>query len=64
MIPGGLTRKLQLVDVAVNKRFKDHIKKNFAQYEIDNNNNIITNHHAKVDRKIIVDWYVIFGIIR
>ena len=55
-IPGGLTRKLQPLDIAVNKPFKDHIKKNFAQYEIDNNNNIITNHHAKVDRKIIVDW--------
>ena len=54
-IPGGLTRKHQPLDVAVNKPFKDHIKKNFAQYEIGNNN-IITNHHAKVDRKIIVDW--------
>ena len=55
-IPGRLTRKLQPVDVTVNKPFKDLIKKNFAQYEIDNNNNIITNHHAKVDRKIILDW--------
>ena len=28
-IPGGLTRKLQPLDVAVNKPFKDHIKKIF-----------------------------------
>ena len=56
-IPGGLTRKLQPLNVvAVNKPFKDYIKKNFGEYEIDNNNNIITNHHAKVERKIIVDW--------
>ena len=51
-IPGGLTSKLQPLDVVVNKPFKDYLKEKYNQYQIDNDFNIISNNHqAKlVDR--------------
>lgn len=55
-IPGGLTRKLQPLDIAVNKPFKDNLKKCYTQYQLENYNNTITNKQAKVDRKKIVEW--------
>ena len=35
MIPGGLRRYLQLLDVFINKPFKDELKKRYTKYCID-----------------------------
>ena len=32
MIPGGLTRYLQLLDVSINKPFKNELRKNYTDY--------------------------------
>ena len=57
-IPGGLTRKLQPLNLSVNKPFKEKLKK-YNQYIIENgekDNILFHNHQAKVDRKLIVQW--------
>ena len=35
MISGGLTRYFQLLDVSINKPFKDELKKRYTKYYID-----------------------------
>ena len=58
-IPGELTRKLQALDLSINKPFKENFKKKFNQYLIEQGekgNTIFHNHHAKVDRKLNVEW--------
>ena len=58
-IPGGLTRKLQPLDLSVNKPLKEKLKKKYNQYIIDKgdeDNTLFHNHQAKVDRKLIVQW--------
>ena len=48
-IPGGLTRKLQPLDIAVNQPFKDNFKKCYTQYQLENGGNTITNKQAKAE---------------
>jgi hypothetical protein len=53
-IPGGLTSKLQPLDVSVNKPFNDCLKQKYNQYQIDNDFNIIANNYqAKIDKSLI-----------
>ena len=35
MIPGGLMRYLQPLDISINKKFKDELKKRYTKYCID-----------------------------
>ena len=45
--------------MSVNKPFKKKKKKKYNQYIIENgekDNTLFHNHHAKVDRKLIVQW--------
>ena len=60
-IPGGLTRKLQPLDIAINKPFKDHLKKCYTKYQLENSGNTITNKQAKIERKKKQNGYMKFG---
>uniref|UniRef100_A0A6B2G1G7 Pogo transposable element with KRAB domain (Trinotate prediction) n=1 Tax=Myxobolus squamalis TaxID=59785 RepID=A0A6B2G1G7_MYXSQ len=35
MIPGGLTKKLQVLDISVNKSFKSHLRKRWEKRMVD-----------------------------
>ena len=55
MIPGGLTRCLQPLDVSIYKPFKEEIRRKYNEYCIENAN-------LKVSRRQIIDlvgkiWY-------
>jgi hypothetical protein len=50
-IPGGLTRKFQLFDIAVNKPCKDCLKKGYTQYQLVISGDNITSKQTKVERK-------------
>ena len=49
MIPGGLTRYLQPLDVSINKPFKDGIRKKYNEYWLE-------KWDIKVSRKEILNW--------
>jgi DDE superfamily endonuclease len=48
-VPGGYTSKLQVLDVGINKPFKDHIRDNFELFKIANPN-------AKPSRQVVAHW--------
>ena len=50
-IPSGLTRYLQLLDISVNKVFKNAINEKYTQYFISNG-----PENIKVSRTNIIDW--------
>ena len=50
-IPGGLTWKLQPLNIAINKPFKYCLKKCYTQYQLENAGNTITNKQTKIERK-------------
>ena len=37
MIPGGMTSQFQVIDVVVNKPFKDYLRKNYSDWLINGN---------------------------
>ena len=55
-IPGGLTRKLQPLDIGINKQFKESLRKKFNLYQQTHNGGILTFKNTKIDREMIVHW--------
>ena len=61
-IPGGLTRKLQPLDIGINKPFKEPLRKKFNLYQQTKIGVILTFKIAKIERKMILHkaneiWY-------
>ena len=57
MIPRGLTRYLQSLDVSINKPSKEEIRKKCNEYCIENTN-------LKVSRKQIINWVGGYGTVK
>ena len=55
-IPGGLTRKLQPLDIGINKQFKESLRKKFNLYQQTHNGGILTFKNTKIDREMIAHW--------
>ena len=51
MIPGGLARYLQPLDVSINKPFKDELKKKYTKYCMDQQDN-----KARVTQEDLINW--------
>ena len=51
MIPGGLTRYLQLLDVSIKKPFKDELKKRYTKYCMNHQDN-----KARVTQEDLINW--------
>ena len=63
-IPSGLSRKMQPLDIAINKIFKDCLKKSYTEYQLEIGGDTIINNQAKIERKKIVEWFMKFGKIK
>ena len=51
MIPGGLTRYLQPLNVFINKPFKDELRKKYTDYWMETKNS-----NAKVSQNKLINW--------
>ena len=51
MIPHGLTRYLQPIDVYINKPFKDELKKRYTKYCIDQKDT-----KARITQEDLINW--------
>ena len=51
MIPGGLTRYIQPLDVSINKQFKDELRKKYTDYWMETKNS-----NAKVSLNVLINW--------
>ena len=51
MIPGGLTRYLQPLEVSINKPFKDKLRKKYTDYWMETKNS-----NDKVSQNNLINW--------
>ena len=54
ILPGGSTSKLQVLDVGVNKPFKDHMRSKWMQFMVNDN----ADNASVVTRSMIACWVV------
>lgn len=57
MIPGGLTKKLQVLDIAVNKSFKSYLRKEWEQWMISGYHQFTKAGHIKrASYELVCQW--------
>ena len=59
MIPGGLTKYLQPLDVSINKPFKDELRKKYTDYWIETKNS-----NAKVSQNDLINGFEKYAILK
>ena len=59
IIPGGMTSQLQVLDVVVNKPFKDYLWKNYSDWLINGNHALTpTDKLKKPSIQLLAQWII------